>query len=106
MLDELIAADQHLSDEPAVIVLLEAFGRGELNRSAAQAAVWHMNSKVSWQALAAKLSGTARSIVRNPYFTQAELNTAIAYATEAVRRAQMLEQPATDDSPSDSLSSY
>lgn len=102
---ELVPAGDHLSGEPAVIVLLEAFGRGELQRGAAQAAVWNLNSKVSWNELAAKLDGTARSLVRSPYFSRAEINAAMAYVTEAVQRAQR-DEPESLSDPTDSLSSY
>lgn len=84
---KLVPADEHLSSRPEVIELLAAFGRGELQRGAAQAAVWHANSGVTWQQLAAKLTGTIRSVVRNPYFSQFELQAAFAYHQEAVRRA-------------------
>lgn len=84
---KIVPADEHLSSQPEVIELLAAFGRGELQRDAAQAAVWHTNSDVSWTELAAKLDGTVRSTVRNSYFTQYELQAAIAYVQEAVRRA-------------------
>ncbi|MEO0531440.1 MAG: hypothetical protein AAF266_12825 [Planctomycetota bacterium] len=84
---KLVPAEEHLSSAPEVIELLAAFGRGELQRDAAQAAVWHTNSDVSWAELAAKLDGTVRSVVRNPYFTQYELQAAVAYVQEAVRRA-------------------
>ncbi|QDT67536.1 hypothetical protein MalM25_04360 [Planctomycetes bacterium MalM25] len=84
---KLVPAEEHLGSRPEVIELLSAFGRGELQRSAAQAAVWHANSDVSWQQLAAKLDGTARSFVRNPYFTRFEIQAAIAYCQEATRRA-------------------
>ena len=84
---KLVRAEEQLSGKPEVIELLAAFGRGELQRGAAQAAVWHANSEVSWQELAAKLDGTVRSIVRNPYFTRFEIEAAFAYYSEAVRRA-------------------
>jgi hypothetical protein len=73
---------------PAVIELLKAFGRGELNHDAAQAAVWHLNSGVSWQELAAKLTGTRRSFTRGPYFSAEEIRAGMAYANEATRLAE------------------
>jgi hypothetical protein len=73
--------------EPAVVELLKAFGRGELNHDAAQAATWHLANGLSWQELAAKQQGTARSIVRPPYFTREALQAAVAYANEAQRLA-------------------
>lgn len=94
---KIVPADEHLSSKPEVIELLAAFGRGELQRGAAQAAVWHANSEVSWEELAAKLDGTVRSTVRNPYFTRQELHAAVAYYQEAMRRAAD-QSGATDDS--------
>ena len=98
---ELVRAEEHLSAEPAVVQLLAAFGRGELNRGGAQAAVWHLNSDVSWEHLATKLDGTVRSMVRNPYFSAQEMNLALAYVNEAVRRAAA--EPAEDGSDEESL---
>lgn len=101
---KLVPAEEHLSSEPEVIELLAAFGRGELQRDAAQAAVWHANSDVSWAELAAKLDGTVRSTVRNPYFTRYELQAAIAYVQEAVRRAATREPSEATPSDLDSMS--
>ena len=86
---ELVEADKYLKESPETIQLLKAFGTGELNRAASQAAVWHLNSKVSWDELAAKQTGTERNIVREPYFSQEEMHMAVAYATEATRLAQV-----------------
>jgi hypothetical protein len=83
---EIVPADEHL-DRPAVIELLKAFGRGELQHGAAQAAAWHLNSDMSWNELAAKLQGTRRSLRRPPYFSRDEIQAGIAYASEAARLA-------------------
>lgn len=99
---KIIPAEEHLSSRPDVIELLAAFGRGDLHRDSAQAAVWHANSDVSWQELAAKLDGTARSFVRNPYFSRQEIQTAIAYCQEATRRAAIrAAESQKDDAPSE-----
>lgn len=79
---EIRPIEQHI-DQPAVIEVVKAFARGELPRSAAQAAVWHLNSDVSWQELATKLTGTARNIVRNPYFSTQEIRAAMAISNRA-----------------------
>ncbi len=86
---KLVRAEEHLTSHPEVIQLLAAYGRGELQRGAAQAAVWHTNSGVSWQELATKLNGTVRSMVRSSYFSQNEIQTALAYVGEATRRAAL-----------------
>jgi hypothetical protein len=74
---------------PEVIELLKAFGRGELQHDAAQAAAWHLNSGVSWGELSAKLTGTRRSFTRAPYFSADEIRAGMAYAGEAMRLAQL-----------------
>ncbi len=54
---------------------------------AAQAAAWNLNSKMPWDALASKLSGTVRNVNRHPYFNAAQIRMGMAYAQEAHRRA-------------------
>lgn len=83
------------TDRPEVVELLKAFGTGELNHQAAQAAVWHLNNDLSWQELASKLTGTVRNMNRSPYFSRGQLETALAYAHEARRRGALVD-PATD----------
>jgi hypothetical protein len=78
------------TDRPEVIELLKAFGNGDLQHNAAQAAVWHLNSNVSWDELASKLTGTTRNLNRSPYFNRFELQSALAYASEASRRGAEL----------------
>ncbi len=70
-------------EDPAVIEIVAAYANGDLDPAAAQAAVWNVNSKVSWQELAAKLTGTVRHAVRNPYFTAAEIKNAMAIVSSA-----------------------
>lgn len=88
-------------DRPEVVELLKAFGTGQLQHNAAQAAVWHLNNDLTWQQLASKLTGTRRSISRSPYFSRFELQAAYAYAGEAKRRgaeaeATQVESPGYD----------
>ncbi len=83
---KIVPADEHL-DRPAVIELLKAFGRGELDHQATQAAAWHLNNDLSWDQLAAKLAGTRRSPRRPPYFSRQQIQAGFAYATEANRLA-------------------
>jgi hypothetical protein len=84
---KMIPAEDHL-DRPAVVELLKAFGRGELNHAATQAAAWHLNNDLSWPELAAKLQGTRRSPRRPPYFSREEIQAGVAYANEAARLAE------------------
>lgn len=87
----LVPASAHI-DRPAVVELLKAFGRGELQHGAAQAATWHLNSDVSWEELATKLTGTRRNINRSPYFSRNEIRAGLAYANEATRLAAEAER--------------
>jgi hypothetical protein len=81
---KIVPATEHL-DRPAVIELLKAFGRGELDRGATQAAAWHLNNDLSWNELATKRQGTRRSVSRPPYFSRQEIQAGMAYASEATR---------------------
>lgn len=84
----IVPAGAYLEDKPAVVELLKAFGHGDLERDAVQAAAWHLNSGMSWDKLAAKLDGTRRSAKRSPYFTAAEIRAGMAYASESARLAE------------------
>ena len=84
---KLVPADEHL-EKPAVIELLKAFGRCDLQPGAVQAAAWHLNNDMSWDQLAAKLQGTRRSPSRPPYFSANDIRTGMAYANEATRLAE------------------
>ena len=94
---KLVPAEEHV-DRPAVVELIKAFGRGELDHGAAQAAAWNLNSDVSWDALAAKQTGTERNINRSPYFSRDQIRAGMAYSQEAVRRAEDAE-PAEPTKP-------
>jgi hypothetical protein len=74
---------------PEVAELMKAYGRGELQHGAAQAAAWHLNSGISWDELAAKLTGTVRSHSRAPWFSGEEIRAGMAYANEARRLAEV-----------------
>jgi hypothetical protein len=70
-------------EDPAVIAVVQAYANGDLPTGAAQAAVWHLNSEVSWDELAAKLTGTERNLVRESYFSSEEIEAGMAIANEA-----------------------
>ena len=74
--------------DPAVIEVIAAYANGDLDADASQAAIWHLNSKVSWQDLTAKLSGTVRNLVREPYFSQEELQTAMQIVAQAQQSSE------------------
>jgi hypothetical protein len=72
-------------DQPAVIAIVRAYANGDLPTGATQAAVWNLNSGVSWDELGAKLTGTERNVVREPYFSAEEMEAAMAIVSEAER---------------------
>jgi len=45
--------------------------------------VWNLNSGTEWSELAAKQTGTERNIVREPYFSREELQTAQSIVQQA-----------------------
>src|SRR5262249_3651753 len=73
---------------PAVVELLKAFGNGDLDHQAVQAAAWHLNNDMSWEELKAQLQGTKRTHNRPPYFTADQLRNGMAYANNAVSVAE------------------
>jgi len=70
-------------DSPALIEIVKAYANGDLPYGASQAAVWNINSQVSWIDLASKLTGTKRSFVREPYFSSAEIRLAMGIVHRA-----------------------
>lgn len=74
---------ENFIDRPEVIAVVRAYADGELPAGAAQAAVWHLNNDLGFDFLAAKKTGTVRQIVRHPYFSAGEINTAMAIADRA-----------------------
>lgn len=112
---KIVPADSHVKN-PAVVELLKAYGRGELEDGAAQAAAWNLNSNMPWDALAAKLTGTERNFNRSPYFSAGQIRAGMMYAQQAQRRAEEAAaeqraasmddqgEPATDDNSSEARS--
>ena len=78
---------ESVTDRPAVVELLKAFGRGEMNHGGAQAAAWHLNNDLTWNELTAKLQGTKRSFRRPPYFSADEIRAGMSYANNATQLA-------------------
>jgi hypothetical protein len=70
-------------EDPAVIAIVGAYANGDLPPGAAQAAVWHLNSDVSWDELASKQTGTERNLVRESYFSGEDMQAAVAIVNEA-----------------------
>jgi hypothetical protein len=71
--------------DPAVIEIVAAYANGDVPEAVAQAAVWNLESHVSWGALAAKLTGTERYAVRDPYFSRDEIKAAMSLVANAQR---------------------
>ncbi len=84
---KIVPAEEFLEDRPAVVELLKAFGQGELQHGAVQAAAWNLNNDLSWDQLRAQLQGTRRSLSRPPYFTADEIRIGMAYAHQATSLA-------------------
>jgi hypothetical protein len=68
-----LAALETFSEDPALAVLLEAFGRGEIPLKVAQAAAWNISSGLSWQRLAAEVIDRPGGVPDQKYFNNAEL---------------------------------
>ena len=70
-------------NDPAVVEVVKAYANGELPLEATQAAVWHLNSEVSWIELANKLTGTVRSFDRDYYFSRPQIRVAMVIVNQA-----------------------
>ena len=83
--------------------MVKAFGRGEIQIGAAQAATWHLNNDISWKDLSAKMRGPKdpRFGRQSPYFSSYELQAAMSIAKEARRLAKKAE---SDPGKQDSMS--
>lgn len=83
---DLIPIDAFTGDA-AVVQLTEMLGRGEIEQSAAQAAVWHLANGLSWQQLTNKIGIKHIDGRTEPYFSEKVLQKAQQVAQEAHRRA-------------------
>jgi len=68
-----LAALESFSDDPALAVLLDSFGRGEIPPNVAQAAAWNISSGLPWPKLAAEVIDRPGGVPDQRLFTQAEL---------------------------------
>ena len=94
-------------DRPAVIEMVKAFAKGQLDRGSTQAAVWHLNNDLSWQELAAKTRGPndPRFGRKESYFTAGQIRQGILLAQQAVEYARQA-QPSGVSESSGSLSNF
>ncbi len=84
---QLVPVESYVQNS-AVIELLKVFGRGGLDQTAVQAAVWHLNNGLSWHELAAKRSGEKTLFGSElPYFLPQQLHAAVELAKAAERAA-------------------
>lgn len=102
---------EQFTDRVAVHEVLKMLGNGEIDRRAAQAAVWHLNNDMSWDELYAKeikrLGG-----VHYSYFSDEEMRNAIGIANaassiadEAAKSKTGSEKQDSTNSPGDKLQS-
>jgi hypothetical protein len=75
------------TDDPAVQELMTLFGRGQFDQRTAQAAAWHLSSKMTWQELAAKQVVRANGR-RYAWFTPQELQGAVQMTNVAAEMAR------------------
>ncbi|HZZ73778.1 MAG TPA: hypothetical protein VFE24_16115 [Pirellulales bacterium] len=98
---EIMPIEKYSSD--AVLQeLIKAFGRGDLNQRAAQAATWHVANNLSWEELANK---QVKHLNRpaEPYFSQSEVLAARQYVAECEKLAK--ERPIVSGNDSTSAAS-
>jgi hypothetical protein len=76
--------------------LCQMLGGGQVNQRAAQAAAWHLNNGMSWDTLTAKRLRYAGGASK-PYFTPAEIQSAMQIASSAVSAAKEKEKDKEKD---------
>jgi hypothetical protein len=79
---------ESVTDKRGVIELCEMLGRGEVSQRAAQAAAWHLNNDMSWDALRAKRLKSVFGPLSKPFFSRQELSEAEQAAQRAVELAR------------------
>jgi hypothetical protein len=75
------------TEDPAVQELVKLFGEGQFDQRTAQAAAWHLSSKMSWQELAAKQVVRANGR-RYAWFNSQELQGAVRMVNVAAEMAR------------------
>ena len=75
--------------------LCQMLGTGQVDQRAAQAAAWHLNNGMTWEALAAKRIRHANG-TSEPYFSQAEIQAGMKMAYTAVKLASDKQKPSSD----------
>ncbi len=73
------------NSDPVLFKLLGVIGTGKVDPQAAQAAAWHLSSKMTFQELAEKTDSPLGGLAPSPYFSQEQLLGAqnlLAFATQ------------------------
>ncbi|NCY01797.1 MAG: hypothetical protein EBX36_02530 [Planctomycetia bacterium] len=84
---------ESFSSDPALAVVLEWLGRGQLSQKVAQAAAWHLSSGLSWGKLAAEKIDHAGGVPDEQYFSQVDLLAAHRVVELAAREARRRQPP-------------
>ena len=85
---KIVPAEEYIQ-RPAVIELMKLFGQGKLDRSATQAATWHLNNDLSWQELAnKKIFSRKYPGGSKPYFQPGEVQLAYRLALYSQEKAK------------------
>ncbi|HUQ72004.1 MAG TPA: hypothetical protein VM165_20905 [Planctomycetaceae bacterium] len=74
---------ENFSDDPVLHHLLAIVGTKQIDPQAAQAAVWHLTDKMSWEQLAAKSTTHVGGLPPTRYFSPAQLEAAYALLNAA-----------------------
>ena len=78
----------HFTKDDTLIELISMVATGRVNTRVAQAATWHLSSKMSWQELAAKSHIPGFGQPRQPYFHRSELMAAVGLVKQAEAQAK------------------
>jgi len=92
-----LAPIQKTAKDPAVGELIAMLAQNEVNQRAAQAAVWHVTDRMTWQQLARKKAKHLDGSV-SPYFTRPQLRDAVKAVKVARHRAQQRAKQSTSGS--------
>jgi hypothetical protein len=89
---------ESFSDKPGVAEVCQLLGRGMASQRVAQAALWHLNSGLSWDELLAKRIERADGS-SYPYFEPVEMQQAYALASHALKVAEDKKPTETPTAP-------
>lgn len=87
------------TQDAALQELLVAFGTGNIDQQAVQAATWHLTDKMSWQELMGKQVTFLGGVPPKPYFSQAQLMAAQQLVARAQAKAKERETAPPTEAP-------